>query len=206
MISVCIPTIRPTTIEHAVRSIRQQTYCDWELVVVGQGDEVVLRAAVESASASDQRLRYIHSERRGLSIARNLGIRATTGEIVAFMDDDCEAAPDWLAQILFHSGPDIGLVGGSLVAPAKRKRAIGHCPHLASANATYDPMSTSTGELPGFGALGANIAVRRVAAEQVGGFDELLGAGAHFPEVRSMTTHTEFFRRGSACALRRRSS
>ena len=62
-ISVCIPTVRPTTLAQAVRSILEQTFQDWELVVIGQGDEAQLRAATERGAKGDSRVRYLHITR-----------------------------------------------------------------------------------------------------------------------------------------------
>jgi glycosyltransferase involved in cell wall biosynthesis len=87
-VSVCIPTIRPDTIADAIASIRRQTYANWELIVLGQGRQEAIRPVVERAAGADSRVRYIHLDRRGLSIARNRGFDETTGEVVAFTDDD----------------------------------------------------------------------------------------------------------------------
>src|SRR4051794_3095632 len=118
-VTVCIPTIRPDTVADAIRSIRAQTHTDWELVVVGQGDEHILRAVVENAADGDPRLFYVHLTRKGLSIARNSALSRATGDVIAFTDDDCIAPPDWLAEVVAAFGryPDIGLVFGSLVKP-----------------------------------------------------------------------------------------
>src|SRR5438045_5684711 len=45
-------------------------------------------------------VRYIHQDNHGLSIARNTGITAATGEIVAFTDSDCRADEDWLFYLV----------------------------------------------------------------------------------------------------------
>ena len=66
-ITVCIPTVRTTALEYAVRSVRRQTFQDWELVVVGQGDETPLRDATARAADGDVRIRYLHLNRWGLS-------------------------------------------------------------------------------------------------------------------------------------------
>ena len=100
LISVCIPSIRPDTLGDSIASIVRQRHDDWELIVVGQGDEQALRATVTAAAAGDQRVRYVHLERLGTSAARNRGTEEAKGDVIAFMDDDCEAADDWMPQIV----------------------------------------------------------------------------------------------------------
>ena len=66
--SVCLPATRPSSVGAAIRSIQAQTFSDWELIVVGQGDDRELRAAV-AANWWDDRVRYLHIARRGSSRA-----------------------------------------------------------------------------------------------------------------------------------------
>jgi glycosyltransferase involved in cell wall biosynthesis len=176
-ISVCIPTIRPTTLGYAVRSVLNQDFAEWDLVVVGQGDEALLRGATEEAANGDKRVRYLHLERRGASAARNAGFEVTSGEIVAFLDDDCEAQHGWLASIEDCFRSDVGLVGGTVDAPLPLKRRFKICPSVIP-----DEVVTSSDDAeppPGFGFLGANLAVRRDAAKPIR-FDECLGPGSRF--------------------------
>src|SRR4051794_32139260 len=116
-LSVYIPTVRSTTLAAAVQSILRQTWSDWELVLVGQGPAPTLRSLGQAVADSDRRIRYIHLDQPLLSRARNAGIAATTGDIVAMMDDDCEARADWLATIAeyFSSEPRVEVVSGSLI-------------------------------------------------------------------------------------------
>lgn len=177
--SVCIPTVRVTTLAHAVESVRLQSFTDWELLVIGQGSEqALLREATERAAAGDPRIKYLHLDRRGLSSARNAGIAATTGELVAFLDDDCEARADWLAELDACFDPEIDLVGGEVTAPVFDKRLFAVCPEIHPDEITVHPDGLALP--PGFGLLGANMAVRRSAALRVGPFDECLGAGSTF--------------------------
>src|SRR5438105_15951698 len=121
--SVCIGSVRATTVGPAIESIRRQTWTDWELIVVGQGPDPALRHVGEEAARADTRVRYVHLERRGVSLARNVAVRQATGDIIAITDDDCEARPDWLATLAdcFAAEPDVDVVGGALVAPATHR-------------------------------------------------------------------------------------
>jgi glycosyltransferase involved in cell wall biosynthesis len=178
--SVCIPSVRATTLEYAVRSVCRQTFQDWELIVVGQGDEAALRAAMNRGAGGDPRVHYLHLDRLGASAARNAGVAASTGDIIAFTDDDCEVREDWLAELEKSFTPDIGFVCGTVEAPARERRIFQICPRIAPADVVWDPQELGTIPPPGFGLLGANMAVRREAAERVGIFDACLGPGSQF--------------------------
>lgn len=93
IVSVIIPCYnRAAIVRRAIASVRRQTFCDWELIVVDDGsdDQVELEAAVRV----DPRIRYIrHLRNRGVSAARNTGIAAARGRFVAFLDSDDEWFP-----------------------------------------------------------------------------------------------------------------
>ncbi len=182
-ISVCVASVRPTTLGATIASILRQTWTDWELIVVGQGNAETLQRAVEAASGEDRRVRYVHADRYGLSAARNTALRSASGDIVACTDDDCEARPDWLAVVAacFDADPGLGLLGGSLLAPPSAKRWVpSSCLSITPAEVVYDPAVTPPPAPPGFNCVGGNLALRRETAERAGRFDELMGAGAQF--------------------------
>lgn len=88
MISVIIPTFnRAPFLKKAIESVLSQAYQDFELIVVddGSGDDTV-----NTVSFYAGRARYIKQENKGVSAARNLGIKKSSGEFVAFLDSD-----DW---------------------------------------------------------------------------------------------------------------
>ena len=99
LISVVVPTIRATTLPFTVAAVRAQTWEDWELLIVAQGDDAALAEVCKAAEKEDPRIHYIHLAQRGLSLAKNAGIQAALGDVVAFTDDDCEPDPEWLGRI-----------------------------------------------------------------------------------------------------------
>jgi GT2 family glycosyltransferase len=180
-ISVCIATVRPDCLPRAIASVAIQDWPDWELVLVPQGSDRALLQVCEN-STIDPRVRVVHLPHRGLSRARNAGAAAATGDIVAFTDDDCEPAPDWLTQLAapFLADPALGLVGGAVVAPVAPRFSLSTCPALCPAETTYRP-ATDPSPPPGWDWMGANFAVRAEVLRELGPFDEFLGAGATFP-------------------------
>src|ERR1035441_3219398 len=73
---------------------------DWDVLVVDNNSSDQTRAVVEDFRRRyPGRIRYLFEPRQGLSRARNAGIRAARGEIIAFIDDDVIAAPTWLQNL-----------------------------------------------------------------------------------------------------------
>jgi glycosyltransferase involved in cell wall biosynthesis len=87
-VSVVIPSYNSAhCVGDAIQSIIDQTYANWEVVVVDDGSADDTEAAVQRFRA-DPRIRYIRQENRGLPGARNAGARAATGDYLAFLDAD----------------------------------------------------------------------------------------------------------------------
>jgi glycosyltransferase involved in cell wall biosynthesis len=139
------------------------------------GDEVIV---VDSASvgtgtadvAREAGVRVLRCERPGASRARNVGWRAAAHPIVAFTDDDCRPAPGWaaaLASALEDTGT--GFAFGRITAGA-----TGAPLSLLGEAAEVEILPSRPSPLGGAG----NLAARVVALAQIGGFDEVLGAGA----------------------------
>lgn len=185
-ISVCIASIRSDTLPFAVRSIIAQTWADWELLVVGQGDDPGLAQLGQSLPTLDARIRYLHLDEQHVSRARNAALGAATGEIIAMTDDDCEAAPDWLAALAdrFARYPTVGVVGGALLAPPTSRWRLESCLSRVPAESLYDPADADHAQTPphAWDWVGANVAVRASVAQAIGLFDDYLGPGAGEPD------------------------
>jgi glycosyltransferase involved in cell wall biosynthesis len=197
LFSVIIPATRAQSLPAALASIERQTYDAWELVVVGQGDDAAVGKAIGADRLANPRIRYVHIATPGLSRARNAGLEAARGELVAMTDDDCEAAPDWLEALAdrFATHPEVGLIGGSMLAPPKPAgRGYGRCPHWEATEAIHLP-GPGREMPPRFGIIGGNFAMRRELLSRVGPFDEHLGVGATFPAAED----SDYLLR--ACAL-----
>ena len=202
--SVCIPTLRGHTLGAAVRSLRLQTYQDWTLTVVGQGADASLRAVTEEAAPGDPRIRYLHIEECGASLARNAAMDIADGDIWAFTDDDCEADPEWLATLAtaFEDDPSVGLVGGSVIESPKERRGVSICPAVYPPDVTYDPAAMDRTPPPGWDWIGANFAIRADVARRTGPMDIHLGPGGAFP----IAEDTDYKLRLEAMGIRMRSA
>jgi glycosyltransferase involved in cell wall biosynthesis len=110
-VSVIIPTCnRAGLLPTAIRSVLNQTFSDFELIVVDDASDDSIDDVVKVFR--DERVRWIrHDRRRGGAAARNTGIRNTGAEFVAFLDDDDEWHPDKLARqmsIMKNTDADVG--------------------------------------------------------------------------------------------------
>jgi len=173
-LSVVVPTRNRA--EHALGCVRTILHGDGfdELIVVDQSDGADTEAAL--ATLADPRLRCLRSGLRGATNARNAGIEASKGEVIAFTDDDCRVAPDWSANIarVFAGDPDAAVVCGRVVVPAEMQRegfAIAFEPEVREWQGRFPRPGHDWG-------ITANFAVRRAAFARVGTFDALLGPGA----------------------------
>ena len=112
--------------------------------------------------------------RPGLSGARNTGLGLPVGEIVAFLDDDAQAAPDWLERLADGYRPEVVGVGGAVLPAWEAGR-----PRWLPAEFDWVVGCSYTGlprELgPVRNLIGANMSFRREVFDLVGGFTEGLG-------------------------------
>ena len=106
MVSVVIPTYgrKPEIVKRAVESVIKQTYTDWELFVVDDNKEdSPLSGPIKSMleAQNDARIHYLCMEKNsGACAARNKGIKESSGEYVAFLDDDDEWMPEKIEKQL----------------------------------------------------------------------------------------------------------
>ena len=113
MVSIVTPTYnRPTYLSRAIESVVNQTYRNWELIIVDDGcptDDI--RKVASTYSARDRRIHYVRRENGSWYRARNTGIEKARGKYVAFIDDDDEWRPEKLErQVDFmESHPGVGL-------------------------------------------------------------------------------------------------
>lgn len=99
-ISVIIPVFRVEhTLQRCVDSIVQQTFGNWEIVLVDDGSDDRSPAICDDYAARDTRIRVIHQENRGLGAARNSGIEVSTGDCIMFVDSDDTLHHDTLRQL-----------------------------------------------------------------------------------------------------------
>lgn len=150
------------TLDQCVKSLLSLDYPNYEVIVVDDGSSDDTRAILERYPS----VRTIHQPNLGLSEARNVGLRAATGDIVAYTDSDCFADAHWLAQLvrpLLRS--DAVAVGGPNLTPDDGPLAA------AVAAAPGQPMHVLESDQVAEHIPGCNMAFRREALLAVKGFD-----------------------------------
>lgn len=111
MVSIIVPAYNCIkSLECCVGSIRQQTYTNFELILVDDGSTDSSGKLCDKFAAKDDRIRVIHKPNGGVSSARNVGIDAATGEYITFCDSDDYLEPDYLETLVqtAKTNPDCG--------------------------------------------------------------------------------------------------
>lgn len=168
---------RAAQLQRCLETFRNlQSDVPWELILVDNGSSDGTVELVERFTREVLFPVHLVSERRpGLGRARNAGWRAASGPIVAFTDDDCYPAPDYLSKILeCFAEEDVAFLGGRILLydAADYPLTIRHV-RSRSDIAPYSYVPTGLIQ-------GANCAFRREALAAVGGFDDEMGAGTPF--------------------------
>jgi glycosyltransferase involved in cell wall biosynthesis len=181
-VSVVIPTYNRTHfIAEAMQSVIDQTFTDFELIVVDDGSTDNTREVV--SSFKDHRIKYIYyQENKGASSAQNTGIRASTGEYVAILGSD----DIWLPQNLelqvklLDSRPDIALVCSDMyLFDNNSRKLLGRFWHDKHSDAYINPQKVTQHALKRLLEKGCFIGpqatlMRRAVLTEVGCFDESL--------------------------------
>jgi GT2 family glycosyltransferase len=147
-------------------------------------DEGVQRVAREMGA------RTLRCEEPGACRARNIGVEAADTELVAFMDDDCLPDVRWLEEMsrAFSSSPTTQFLTGRILP----ENAVSTRAQLGiSLHTSETPTTFGQGDDPTVIGHGANMAWRREAIVNIGGFDELMGPGA---PLRAAEDHDLFWR------------
>ena len=111
MISVIVPVYNVEEyLEECLESIQQQTYTDIEVILVNDGSTDDSKEICERYCAKDNRFKLINQENHGLSEARNVGVRASMGEYIFFVDSDDVININVLEVLLPYMKTDVDIV------------------------------------------------------------------------------------------------
>jgi GT2 family glycosyltransferase len=175
---------RPAHVARCLASLARLEDPCHEILVIDNNDEPSVPAADLPPAG-----RVVHEPRRGLDVARNRGMQEARGEVIAYIDDDCEADPGWLDALrVAFADPDVDAVTGRV-----RPASLGEAPQrwfetqFSFDRGTRPRRFTQWDRRPwyplwtGGVGTGCNMAFRRRALDRVGGFDEILDMGTTIP-------------------------
>lgn len=165
---LCTLGNRKMQLMRLIESLKVQEFKSFEIVFVDQNPPGYLDEILQT-KCSGFALKHVRSD-RGLSIARNVGLLNTTGEIVGFPDDDCWYFPETLAQVVsfFHRNPKIDILLGRTVDEYGLPSLSPFRKESGNVNRSNVWNSGNSNTL----------FVRRGAVPLRGGFDERIGVGA----------------------------
>lgn len=174
-ISVIIPTYnRPDKLHRALVSVLSQSYRNFETIIVDDSESSITGDMLEGfRRAQSDVLRYFkREERKGVASARNFGVNVSSGELIAFLDDDDEWLPNKLERqinIIDKSSRKTGVVHCNCFVVNDNKKYLYHTNMLKDQSLDrlleFDFVANST-------AL-----IRKECFEQVGFFDERMAYG-----------------------------
>lgn len=125
MFSVIIPAYNAEKfIKRSVKSVLDQTYTDFELIIIDDGSTDGTKTQIEQFA--DDRIRYVYQKNGGVAAARNKGILESRGQYICFLDSDDEWKPEHLSLLcaliekysgcgLYVTGYDLRLGNGEVV-------------------------------------------------------------------------------------------
>jgi GT2 family glycosyltransferase len=181
---------RPASAVATVRLLTALCYEPYEIVLVDNAPSSDrTRDAVRAEFGNDPRLKYVREMRQGSSFAKNRGVAESSGDIIAFTDDDVIVDRWWLDGIVrgFSQIDDVACVTGLI--PTARLESVAQlyfhqrqawgtsCERRIFDLTDHRDSSPLYPYSAGVFGAGANFAMTRAALAELGGFDEALGAG-----------------------------
>jgi GT2 family glycosyltransferase len=153
------------TLRACLEALSRQSYPNHEVIVVDDGST----DAVPDIAKCFPFVRYHRLNHGGLSVARNAGALLSTGDVIAYTDDDCMADEDWLAQLApAFDNPQWVAAGGPNIPPPARNRI-----EALVAAAPGGPAHVMLNDEEAEHLPGCNLAIRKSALDAIGGFDPI---------------------------------
>ncbi|MFA5069679.1 MAG: glycosyltransferase [Patescibacteria group bacterium] len=176
VLSVIIPTLeRPEIVFNLVQDLLNQSYEDFEIIIVDQSQAENRPLQDLSVGSADKIRYYFQPGQGGVCRSKNFALKKTKGEIILFLDDDTEVKdPDFIKYHLAnYLDPEITGVGGRVADKNVKLRPKANAPILRVTKtgrvfANSDGQEKQEINAP----RGGNVSYRKKAIDEIGGFDE----------------------------------
>jgi glycosyltransferase involved in cell wall biosynthesis len=196
MVSVIVCTHnRAHRLEQILKSLQEMKIpvdLPWEIVIADNNSNDNTKEIIDTfASTSSLNVKYVFERHQGLSRARNAGIHASSGSIIAFTDDDCIVDRHWIETISkeFRSDESIAGIGGRVLLYNKMDRPVSIRVHeereiLSSVYRIRKLL------------IGCNMAFARPVFDEIGIFDTDFGAGGRFASSEDLDFFYRIYKKG----------
>jgi len=175
-VSVIVPVYNGSQdLRETIESVLQQTFTDFELLVVDDGSTDSTADVIRGYAERDSRVRLVSQPNQGVAAARNTGIQESRGEIIAFLDHDDLWLPDKLMNHIQHLALDssLGISFATIELMNSDGSLTGQYSNLRLKNITAKHLYAEN-----LICTPSNAVIRRAALEQAGGFDASLSGFA----------------------------
>lgn len=187
-VSVIIPAYNAEkTIKKTIKSVLNQTFSDWELIVVDDGSTDSTKEVV--AEIKDNRISLFSFPNAGVSAARNRGVNKSSGEFLAFIDADDLWTPDKLELQLkaLQENPNAAVAYSWTDYINESDKIIYSGRHITLNGNIYEKLLVRY-----VLENGSNFLIRKDAYLKVGGFDESISGGEDWELCIRLSQHYEF--------------
>ena len=171
--SIVIPVYnRPEEVDELLESLRQQTYTDFDIVVVEDGSKILCQNIIDQYG--DLNINYHYIENRGPGGARNYGVAHSTGEYIIILDSDCILPPTYLEQVdLSFKEYAADAFGGADKAHSSFTNIQKAINYSMTSFFTTGGIRGSKKKLDKFYPRSFNMGMRREVYEALGGFSDM---------------------------------
>ena len=177
-ISIVVATYNgQRTIQECISSLIMLDYPFYEILIIDNNSTDKTKSIVQTFQKKHKRIHYFNENKQGLSFSRNRGIKESTGEIVAFIDDDAIADKLWLhyLALAYSVKSKIGCVGGKVLPLKTINFPTWFKKEMLSILGVFD-YGNETKVLPtNISPIGCNISYRKEVIMKVGKFNVDLG-------------------------------
>jgi GT2 family glycosyltransferase len=171
-----------------------------EVLVIDNRSTDATKQVIESFERRHAAVRYVFESQLGLSVARNTGLAEASAPLVAYVDDDAFAEPQWAAALL-DAFASVAVVAGRVFPEWETTPPDCMTPFLEALFTVHDRGDEPRLMTPREYFVGANMAFRRDVLRELGGFEPRLGRiGSSLLSNEETHLRDELTRRGFQCA------